>query len=167
MWVEPHGTLPTALCRQMAFCHWMLWEQALREALAEWKTPLPKPPHSIFPNCKDKRICKVYRVYLAIPPVRHRRHDRPGSRSQKGGSGGVSEKVSEKVAADPRKESKKKTSLNKEARLLKFHFSYAIIVFGDDELKCSKCYDRKAKIAFKTSNNQSPIAVIAKGRKRG
>ena len=30
------------------------------------------------------------------------------------------------------------TSLNKEARLLKFHFSLAIIVFGDNELKCSK-----------------------------
>ena len=34
---------------------------------------------------------------------------------------------------------KTQTSLNKEARLLKF------------ELKCSKCYDRKAKIAFRTS----------------
>ena len=43
------------------------------------------------------------------------------------------------------------TSLNKEARLLKFHFSYAIIVFRDNELKCSKCYDRKAKIAFRIS----------------
>ena len=43
------------------------------------------------------------------------------------------------------------TSLNKEARLLKFHFSYAIIAFGDNELKCSKCYDRKASIAFRTS----------------
>ena len=43
------------------------------------------------------------------------------------------------------------TSLNKEARLLKFHFPEAIIVFGDNELKCSKCYDRKAKRAFRTS----------------
>ena len=43
------------------------------------------------------------------------------------------------------------TSLNKESRLLNFHFSYAILVFGDNELKCSKCSDRKAKIAFRTS----------------
>ena len=43
------------------------------------------------------------------------------------------------------------TSLNKEARLLKFHFSLAIIAFGDGELKCSKCYDRMAKIASMTS----------------
>ena len=43
------------------------------------------------------------------------------------------------------------TSLNKEARLLKFHFSYAIRVSGDNELKCSKCHDRKARIAFRTS----------------
>ena len=39
------------------------------------------------------------------------------------------------------------TSLNKEARFLKFHF----LLFGDNELKCSKCYDRKAKIAFRIS----------------
>ena len=25
-----------------------------------------------------------------------------------------------------------------------YPFSYAIIVFGDNELKCSKCFDRKA-----------------------
>ena len=43
------------------------------------------------------------------------------------------------------------TSLNTEARLLKFHFSSAIMVFGDNEPKCSKCYDRKGKIAFSTS----------------
>ena len=43
------------------------------------------------------------------------------------------------------------TSLNKGAKLPKVHFSYAIIVFGDDELKRSKCCDRKAKIAFRTS----------------
>ena len=43
------------------------------------------------------------------------------------------------------------TSSNKEARLLKFHLSLAIIVFGDNELKCSKCYDRKAKTALRTS----------------
>ena len=43
------------------------------------------------------------------------------------------------------------TSLNKEARLFKFHVSQAIIVFGDNELKCSKCYDHKAKIALRTS----------------
>ena len=43
------------------------------------------------------------------------------------------------------------TSLNKEARFLKFRFSEAIIAFGDIEPKCSKCYDRKAKIAFRTS----------------
>ena len=43
------------------------------------------------------------------------------------------------------------TSLNKEARLLKVHFSLAIRVFGDNELKCSRCYERKAKIAIGTS----------------
>ena len=43
------------------------------------------------------------------------------------------------------------TSLNKEARLLKFCFSQAIVVFGDNELIRSKCYDRKAKKAFRTS----------------
>ena len=42
------------------------------------------------------------------------------------------------------------TSLNKESRLLNFHFSYAIVVFGNNELKCSKCYDRKDKLAFRT-----------------
>ena len=34
-----------------------------------------------------------------------------------------------------------------------------IIVFVENEPKCSKCYDRKAKIAFMTSN-----VVIAKGK---
>ena len=33
-------------------------------------------------------------------------------------------------------------------------FSYAIRVFADNELKCSKCYDRKAKIAFRTSKSE-------------
>ena len=33
----------------------------------------------------------------------------------------------------------------------RFHFSKAIKVFGDNGLKCSKCYDRKAKIALRTS----------------
>ena len=42
-------------------------------------------------------------------------------------------------------------SLNKESRLLTFHFSKATIVFGDNEPKCSKYYDRKAKITFGTS----------------
>ena len=37
-------------------------------------------------------------------------------------------------------------------------FSKAIIVSGDNELKCSQCYDRKARI---------PIRIIAKGRNRG
>ena len=46
------------------------------------------------------------------------------------------------------------TSLNKEARLLKFHFSEAIVVLGDNELRCSKRYDRKAS-AFRTSNAES------------
>ena len=43
------------------------------------------------------------------------------------------------------------TSSNKESRLLTFHFPQAILVFGDNEPKCSKCYDRKDKIAFRTS----------------
>ena len=43
------------------------------------------------------------------------------------------------------------TPSNKEPRLLTFHFSYAIIVFGDNELKFSKCYDRNVKMAFRTS----------------
>ena len=43
------------------------------------------------------------------------------------------------------------TSLFKGARLLTFHFSLAITVFGDNELKCSKCHNRKARIAFRTS----------------
>ena len=34
-----------------------------------------------------------------------------------------------------------------------------VIVFGDNDPKCSKCYDRKAKVAFRTSN-----AVIAEER---
>ena len=50
-----------------------------------------------------------------------------------------------------RKTLKTATSLNEEGRLLKFLFPSAIIVCGDNELKCSKCYDRKAKIALKTS----------------
>ena len=41
--------------------------------------------------------------------------------------------------------SKTVTSLNKESRLLIFHIPQAILVFGDNELKCSKCCDRKAK----------------------
>ena len=40
------------------------------------------------------------------------------------------------------------TSLNKRPDSLN---SISIIVLGDNELKCSKCYDRKAKIVFRTS----------------
>ena len=29
---------------------------------------------------------------------------------------------------------------------------FSEIIFGDTELKCSKCYDRKAKMALRTSN---------------
>ena len=35
------------------------------------------------------------------------------------------------------------------------HFSYAIIVVGGIEPKCSKCYDRKVKIAFKSSKSSN------------
>ena len=62
--------------------------------------------------------------------------------------GGVQKVSEKKVRAHSLKTV---TSLNKEARPLKLHFSLAILVFGDNELKCFKCFDRKAKIAFRTS----------------
>ena len=43
------------------------------------------------------------------------------------------------------------TSLNKEPRLLHSPVFWATVAFGDTGLKCSKCYDRKANKAFRTS----------------
>ena len=42
-------------------------------------------------------------------------------------------------------------SLNPSNKSLNWHFSLATLVLGDNQLRCFKCYDRKAQVTFRTS----------------
>ena len=58
------------------------------------------------------------------------------------------------------------TSLNKESRLLNFHFSKATMVVGDNGLKCSKCYDRKEGVSGRPSGDR-PFSAFFGGETKG